>query len=445
MNALSHPDIEAAAIGALLLESTNLHGLAAEDFADRRHRLIFEAIQQTATDGQADTGAVASELARKNQLAEIGGMVVLAGFMETAPPASSLARYAKILKDAGVRRHLHEKAAQIAKIAAEAESAADAVDQAEALVSGLRSNSSKSDSVTITTALQGYFKALEHRHKHGGGLIGVTTGFNDLDLMTCGFQPGDLILVAARPSMGKTALSLNFAEAAARGGASTLVFSLEMSRDQLVQRLLAGKAKVDSQRLRTGVLSDGDFARITRAADDLHRLPLTIDDSSSLTVLDIRSRARRVAKENGLGLIVVDYVGLIRPVRQQSVREREIAEISRSLKALAKELHVPVVVACQLNRALESGAQPRKPVMSDLRESGALEQDADIVLFPWRDAAFCPECRRKNSDCGKGHFRAAEIIVGKQRNGPIGTVPVAWLPELTSFAPLSSGGGLHDR
>ena len=436
MSTLAHPDIEAAAIGALLIDASNLHGITLENFSDQKNRTIFEAVLTIAGNAQVDVVLVADKLRSMGQLSGVGGMEALLTLIECAPPASSLARYAAVLRDAGDRRRLAEKSRQIEKFASDAESAADAIDQAEATIHELRRCNGGSGLTTVTEALTHYFRALEHRHSSGGGLIGTTTGFDELDRLTCGLQPGDLVLVAARPSMGKTALAMGFAEAAARSGQQAVVFSLEMGRDQLMQRLISSRAKVDAQRLRTGVLLDSDWSKITKAAASLKELPLLIDDSSNATVMDIRARARQAAKEKPLGLIVVDYVGLVRPVKAQQTREREIAEISRSLKALAKELGTAVVVACQLNRALESGAQPRKPVMSDLRESGALEQDADVVLFPWREAALCPDCRTRNADCGKGHFRAAEIIIGKQRNGPIGTIPVAWLPEFTSFAPL---------
>jgi replicative DNA helicase len=269
-------------------------------------------------------------------------------------------------------------------------------------------------------------------------VAGIPTGYADLDRMTCGLQPGDLIIIAGRPSMGKTALGLNIAENAATAGHRTLVFSLEMSKEQLVTRLIASNGRVDAQRLRSGQFSDADWNKMTDAAQRISATPLLIDDAPSPTSLDIRAASRRVMRDGGLALIVVDYLQLMRPVKQHSIREREVAEFSRSLKALAKELPVPVVILAQLNRALEAGATPRRPVMSDLRESGSLEQDADLILFPWREAAYCQACRQKNDDCGARHYRQAEIIIGKQRNGPVGTVPMAWLPEFCRFEGLEA-------
>jgi len=430
------PDIESTVVGAALIDPSDLAGLSTSDFTNERLRLIFDAIQ-SAEDGGACFENVVAELVRRNQLDKVGGQVFLAELMDQAPTMGAIPRYAKVLKEATLRRDLADTGRKIQEIASGARSAREAVDRAAGELATLESRGTSTAVYSVNEALKGYFQKLDERQKNGGGLTGVPTGFSDLDQITNGLQPGDLILIAARPSMGKTALALNLADEATAQGVPTLIFSLEMSRHQLIERLLAGRAKVNSHRLRSGMLKDNHWGEVVGAAGELNKRPLMIDDSPALSPLDIRAKARQTARQKGLGLILIDYLGMIRPIKSQNNREREVSEISRSLKALAKELDVPVVVACQLNRNLEAGGTPRRPVMSDLRESGSLEQDADVVLFPWREAAFCQVCRDKNKDCGKEHFRTADIIVGKHRNGPVGSVPALWLPELSSYKQLS--------
>jgi replicative DNA helicase len=255
--------------------------------------------------------------------------------------------------------------------------------------------------------------------------------------MTCGFQGGDLIIIAGRPSMGKTALALNISENAARSGNKILFFSLEMAKELLLNRLLSSMAGVDANRFRNGRFQEEDFSKITNAAGNIHSLPLIIDDRSDITVMDIRATARQAQRKGNLSLVVIDYLQLMRPVTRYQSREQEVAEISKSLKALAKELRVPIIVLAQLNRDCESNGVPRRPLPRDLRESGSLEQDADLILFPWREAVYCEECKKKGRDCGKGHFRRAEINIGKQRNGPTGTIKADWFGEFGRFEPAT--------
>jgi replicative DNA helicase len=272
------------------------------------------------------------------------------------------------------------------------------------------------------------FKAIEQLYEKKELITGVPTGFRDLDRLTCGLQPSDLIIIAGRPSMGKTSFALNIAEyASIEKKVCSAVFSLEMSKEQLVQRMLCGLGKVDASKLRGGFLKESDWPKLTRAAGKLSEAPLFIDDTAALSVLEIRAKSRRLKKEHNLGLIVVDYLQLMRGVGNIESREREISEISRSLKALAKELSVPVIALSQLNRGVENRSD-RRPQLSDLRESGAIEQDADVIAFIYRDEVY----NRNTADKG-----ISEILVSKQRNGPIGMVRLAFLDEYTRFEDLA--------
>jgi replicative DNA helicase len=265
-------------------------------------------------------------------------------------------------------------------------------------------------------------------------VTGVTTGYKVLDEMTAGLQPSDLIIVAGRPSMGKTAFVLNLVENAAVHGAKpvpTVIFSLEMSKESLVQRMLCSLARVDAGRLRTGNLVESDWPKLIEGASKLSEAPIFIDDTPAITVMELRAKARRLKAEHNLGMVVVDYLQLMQGHNPES-RQQEISEISRSLKALAKEINVPVLALSQLNRSLENRTDKR-PIMADLRESGAIEQDADVIMFIYREAVYCDDCRSKERTCEKGHDKDAEIIIGKQRNGPIGTVHLTFFGQFTRF------------
>lgn len=430
-------EAEMSVIGAILLEPECLSeiGLCSEDFFHPRHRLVYAAaLELSCLNEPVDMVAITTRLRRNGDFERAGGSLYLSELAVYVPTSVNVGYYCHLVREAAARRRLAEKGREIARIAEGAESASEALDQAESFILALRNSSgAQSGPELIATILPQTFKRIERTYEARGEITGVQTGFQDLDELTCGLQPSDLIIIAGRPSMGKTSLGLNIAENAASQNRRALVFSLEMSKEQLTNRLIASNAKVDTHRFRNGAFQTTDWEKMTAAAGRIHPMPLLIDDSPSLTVLDIRAASRRILRDGGLELVVVDYLQLMRSVTSYSVREREVAEISRSLKALAKELNVPIVVLAQLNRNLEAGPNPRRPVPSDLRESGSLEQDADLILFPWREAAYCPDCRMHGRDCGKGHFRQAEIIIGKQRNGPVGTVKVAWLPEFCRF------------
>jgi replicative DNA helicase len=278
------------------------------------------------------------------------------------------------------------------------------------------------------------FEIIEELYHRKELVTGVPSGFTDLDHMTAGLQPSDLIIVAGRPSMGKTAFVLNLVEHASVHAATpvpTVIFSLEMSKEQLVQRMLCSVARVDASRLRTGNLADSDWPKLTEGTARLSEAPIFIDDTPAITVLELRAKARRLKAEHNLGMVVVDYLQLMQGHNSES-RQQEISEISRSLKALAKELGVPVIALSQLNRSLENRTDKR-PIMADLRESGAIEQDADVIMFIFREAVYCEDCKSKERTCDKGHDKDAEIIIGKQRNGPIGTVHLTFLGQFTRF------------
>ena len=286
----------------------------------------------------------------------------------------------------------------------------------------------------VKDILKDTFKSIEALYERKELITGVPTGYHDLDKMTAGLQPSGLIVVAGRPSMGKTAFALNLIEYAATHAEKpvpSVIFSLEMSKEQLVQRMLCSLAKVDAGRLRTGHLGESDWPKLTMAAGQLTETQIFIDDTPAISVLELRSKARRLKAEHGLGLIVVDYLQLMRGSNPES-RQQEISEISRSLKALAKELQLPVVALSQLNRSLESRTDKR-PMMADLRESGAIAQDADVIMFVYRESVYCEDCKSRERTCEKGHDKDAEIIIGKQRNGPIGTVHLTFRGEFTRF------------
>jgi replicative DNA helicase len=310
------------------------------------------------------------------------------------------------------------------------------LDEAERTIFEIGQDRARVGFVHLKEALKRSFKQIEQLYEKRSPVTGVPTGFTEIDRMTSGLQPGDLVILAGRPSMGKTALALNMAENAsmhADGETGVAVFSLEMSTDQLVMRMLTSQGKVDASKLRAGYASQRDLDGLVHAADRLSRAPIFIDDTAAITILEMRAKSRRLLAEKGIGLIIVDYLQLMRgrPVQSMESREREISEISRGLKSLAKELKVPVVALSQLNRSLESRTDKR-PMLSDLRESGALEQDADVIMFVYRDEVY----HKESEDRG-----VAEIIIGKQRNGPTGVARVRFFHEYTRFENLAGEGG----
>lgn len=437
-------EAEQCVLGGFLLDNKAIDNvsdvLIASDFYRSEHRLIFEHIVGLTGRGKpADVITVFESLRNAGKLEEMGGLPYLNSLSNAVPSASSVRQYAEIIRNKSVLRQLAEVSEGIAGncYQPQGKETNQILDDAERKIFSIAEQGQRGEKgflalPNIVSDVLGRLDELAHSGD-GSDVTGVPTGFTDLDNRTTGLQRGDLVIVAGRPSMGKTAFSLNMAEyVALEVGMPVAVFSMEMGADQLAMRMLASIGGIDAQKLRTGRLGDDDWARLTRAVQKIENKPLYIDETPALTPIDLRGRARRLARQTGqLGLIVIDYLQLMTVGgNRQENRATEISEISRSLKALAKELQCPVVALSQLNRSLESRTDKR-PVMSDLRESGAIEQDADIIMFIYRDEVYNPEKAEKG---------VAEIIIGKQRNGPIGTVRLSFLSHRTRFEDMYQGG-----
>ncbi len=440
-------EAEQSVLGGLLLDNSAWERVAdvisAGDFYRADHRLVFEHISNLVEANKpADAITVIESLQRSNQLDAAGGSAYLGSLVANVPGSANIRAYAQLVRERSVMRQLAGVANRISDAAFNpaGRSAAELLDEAEKLVFDIAEMQSRGQQgfVGIDPLLQQVLERMEHlyaRENHDE-VTGVATGFADLDERTSGLQPGDLVIVAGRPSMGKTAFSLNIAEhVALQLKKPVAVFSMEMGATQLVMRMVGSVGRLDQHRVRNGRLGDEEWDRLSLALEKMNGAPLFIDESAALNPIELRARSRRLARQCGqLGLIVVDYLQLMTVSGQGENRATEISEISRSLKALAKELQVPVVALSQLNRGLEQRPNKR-PVMSDLRESGAIEQDADVILFIYREEVYNPE----TSDKG-----LAEIIIGKQRNGPIGTVRLAFLGEHTRFENLAYRGDPRD-
>jgi replicative DNA helicase len=424
-------EAEEAVLGGILVDNTAVDRVIElvmpEDFYREPHRKILRAILDlNARLEPVDLVTLADALKNRNELQDVGGATYLAELAERVPTSAHVAYYARIVKEKSVLRQLIQTTAEIAARCYEAQGDVESfLDEAEHRVYAIAERKTRPSFFRVRDIVVESMKAVEQLYERRELVTGVPTGFADLDRKTAGLQPGDLVIVAGRPSMGKTALALNLAEHAALEAATGVaVFSLEMSKEQLVFRLLCSEARVDQSKVRAGFAAERDYPKLAIAAERLAEAPIYIDDTPALSVLELRAKARRLRREReaNLGLVVVDYLQLMRGIAGDS-REQEISSISRSLKALAKELGVPVVALSQLNRQVESRAD-KKPVMADLRESGAIEQDADVILFLYRPWVYDP----KNAD-----EREAEVIIGKQRNGPTGTVPLTFFAEYTRF------------
>jgi replicative DNA helicase len=423
-------EAERSVLGAMLLEESAVSEmmalLCADDFYRPAHARIFEAMTRLYERSEPlDEITVSSALSEAGHLETVGGQSALAALTESVPTAANVAHYARIVRSRALTRRLITVATTIAAQAYEGTHEIDQLlDQAEAKIFEITSSREQRAFSSLKDIVKEAFKQVEKLFEQKQPITGVSSGYTDLDRITSGFQPADLIIVAGRPSMGKTAFALGVAQNAAQKHKTPVaVFSLEMSKEQLVMRMLCSEARIDSQRLRGGMLRDADWPKLARAAGVLAEAPIFIDDTGSISILEMRAKARRLQAERGLGLIVVDYLQLMRGRSGQEGREREISEISRGLKALAKELGVPVIALSQLNRSLEA-RQDKRPMLSDLRESGAIEQDADVIAFVYRDEYYNPDSEQK----GK-----AEVIIGKQRNGPTDSVLLRFHREYTKF------------
>ncbi|GKS14751.1 replicative DNA helicase [Paenibacillus chitinolyticus] len=426
-------EAEQAVLGAVLLDPETMDLamdlLSGDEFFSPQHGQIFETMQELYDSGTAiDVVSLAARLQSKGQLTAIGGVGYLTQLIEAVPTSANLEHYAEIVKDKATHREAILELRRQLRQAEESEDTGKLLQTMQAGADKLTDKGFKKQPFhMISDVAMGCFDSIErtYHNRGNGAATGLPSGFADLDKLTNGFQKSDLIIVAARPSVGKTAFALNIAQnVGIRKNEPVAVFSLEMGAEQLVQRMICAEANVDANRLRTGFLEPGDWEKITAGISLLSEAPIYIDDSASITVGEIRAKCRRLKKDRGLGLILIDYLQLIAGTRKDGNRQQEVSEISRTLKQIAREFEVPVIALSQLSRTVEQ-RQDKRPMMSDLRESGSLEQDADIVAFLYRDDYYDKESEKKN---------IIEIIIAKQRNGPVGTVELAFLKNFNKFA-----------
>ena len=425
-------EAEQSILGGILLDNGAVNHvievLDVDDFYSESHRKIFTAIIELSEKNEpSDLVTLANILRDKNQLEALGGEAYLASLVDSVPSAANIAYYSKIVKEKSTLRRLIGAATEILNDSYNSATDIDSVlDEAEHAIFDISQNKIKPSFFPIREIVKDSFKTIERLFEQKALITGISTGFKRIDELTSGLQKSDLIIVAGRPSMGKTALALNIADyAAIVNSVPVAVFSLEMSKEQLAFRMLSSEGRVDSQKLRKGWLGETDWPKLTTAAGKLSEAPIFIDDTPAISVLEMKAKARRLKAEKGLGLIVLDYLQLMKGRDASAPREQEISEISRSLKALAKELEVPVMALSQLNRQVEARAD-RRPQLADLRESGAIEQDADVILFIYRDEVY-----NKSEDNPERGF--AEVIIGKQRNGPTGMARIVFQEKYTRF------------
>jgi replicative DNA helicase len=427
-------EAEQSVLGSILLDNEAAYQVAEilqeKDFYRENHRQIFSAILSLLDrDEPADLITLTNELKQKGDLAQVGGVTYLAQIVEAVPTAANIEYYAKIVKDKAILREvIHASTEIVTNAYQETQDISEFLDKAEQVIFQVSESREKGGLTPISTVLKSSFKQIEKNYEQKELITGLATGFKDLDKLTAGLQPSDLIIIAGRPSMGKTSFCLNIAEHVALKEKETVaIFSLEMAREQLASRLLCSMSRIDSSRLRSGFIDEVEWMRLTDAAGLLSDSRIFIDDMSQANVFEMRAKARRLKAAKGLGLVIVDYLQLMKGAGKIESREREISEISRSLKAMAKELNVPVIALSQLNRGVESRTDKR-PMMSDLRESGAIEQDADIIGFIYRDEVY----NRESPDQG-----IAEFNVVKHRNGAIDMVRLSFLAKYTRFENLA--------
>ncbi|WP_018663447.1 replicative DNA helicase [Heyndrickxia acidiproducens] len=427
-------EAEQAVLGAIFLEPSSFitasEILAAEDFYRNAHQKIFQVFMRLNDAGKAvDLVTVAEELSATQQLEDVGGISYLSELATSVPTAANIGYYAQIVAEKSLLRRLIRTATNIAQEGYTREdNVEDLLDEAERSIMEVAQRKNSGDFQHIKDVLVSTYDNIEMLHNRKGDVTGIPTGFYELDRMTAGFQRNDLIIVAARPSVGKTAFALNIAQnVGTKTEENVAIFSLEMGAEQLVMRMLCAEGNIDAQRLRTGALTDEDWRKLTMAMGSLSNSGIFIDDTPGVRISEIRSKCRRLKQEQGLGMIVIDYLQLIQgSVNSRENRQQEVSEISRSLKALARELEVPVIALSQLSRSVEQ-RQDKRPMMSDIRESGSIEQDADIVAFLYREDYYEQDTENKN---------IIEIIIAKQRNGPVGTVQLAFVKEYNKFVNL---------
>ena len=430
-------EAEQAVIGSMIMDrdamESALEILQPDDFYGRQYGTLFQAIRELNTENKpVDLVTLQERLKENNVPEELAGMDFIREVLGSVPTSANVKYYAKIVKEKSLMRRLIRTTEEITAQCYQGTDNVEALmDSTEKKICTLMQSRGDGDFTPIRQVVINALERIEAASKQNGSITGVSTGFIDLDYQTSGMQPSDLILVAARPSMGKTAFVLNMAQHMAfRDNITTAIFSLEMSKEQLVNRLFSLESKVDAQVLRNGRLEDSDWERLIESAEIIGNSNLIIDDTPSISIAELRSKCRKYKMEMNLGVIIIDYLQLMSGSsggKSSTSRQQEISDISRSLKAVARELNVPVIALSQLSRAVEQ-RDDKRPMLSDLRESGAIDQDADVVMFIYRDDYYNKESEKKN---------IAEIIVAKQRNGPVGTVELAWRPQYTQFGNLS--------
>lgn len=426
-------DAEQSVLGAILLDREAIYKamrvLQPGDFYRESHRIIYETMLFLNEAGSpVDLITLSDQLRQQGDLEKVGGVAAVAMLAEMVPTAANVEYYARIVEEKSLLRTLINLSTRIAGMGYEEhEEPEKLIAEAEQMIMELGNRRTSQAFFTIKDIFLQTFPHLEFLYNNRGIITGVPTSFDDLDKICSGFQPSDFIILAGRPSMGKTSLGLCIGyNAAMKHNIPVAVFSLEMSKEQLAQRVLCAEAKVDQQRLRNGTLDEEDWLKLHETAGKLSKAPIYIDDTPSISIRQLRAKARQLKSEKGLGLIVIDYLQLLQGSRRSENRQQEISEISRSLKGLAKELQIPVLAMAQLSRSVEQRPNKR-PVMSDLRESGSLEQDADMVMFIYRDEYYNPESEKKG---------IAEIIIAKHRNGPVGSIELVFLKEYTKFVSI---------
>ena len=425
-------DAEKAVIGSMIMDADAVVAasemITGDDFYQRQYGILFDAMVELYNEGKpVDVLTLQERLKMKDVPEEFSSIEFISELVSSVPTSANVRHYAQTVSDDATLRRLIRVNEEIANTCYQhRESLDEIMNTAEKRIFDVLQKKSTDEYVPIKDVVLSVIDKIEAAARHKGTVTGLATGFYDLDYKTSGLQPSDLILIAARPSMGKTAFVLNLAQyMCVRNHVPTAIFSLEMSKDQLVNRILSMESKVDSQSMRTGTLQPADWEKLIESAGVISTAPLIIDDTPGISITELRSKCRKYKLENDLGLVIIDYLQLMTGgSRKQESRQQEISEISRSLKALAREINAPVIALSQLSRACETRPDHR-PMLSDLRESGAIEQDADVVMFLYRDDYYNKDTDKKN---------ISEVIIAKQRNGPIGTVELVWLPNYTKFA-----------
>lgn len=427
-------EAETSVLGSMLMDvkavDSALEILTAEDFYTKSNGVIFEAMRQIHTEGSPiDPVTLSARLKEMNVPDELAGTDHIRELLESVPTSANIKYYARIVHEKSLLRKLIRTCEDIASDCYKGTESVEAImDEAEKEIFSLVRSGKTEDFVPVSEIVIAALAKIEEAAKTKGGITGLSTGFKDLDLMTTGLQKSDFILVAARPSMGKTAFALSILDyVVCRKDQSAAIFSLEMSREQLINRLFAMEARIDAQKIRSGNLEDEEWESLMESAEVIGGSKLIIDDTPGLTVTELRSKCRKYKLDHDISLVVVDYIQLMSSGSRAESRQQELSDISRSLKSLARELDIPIIALSQLNRSVETRADHR-PMMSDIRESGAIEQDADVIMFLYRDDYYNPETDERN---------VAEVIIAKQRNGPTGTIKLTWQPKYTRFVNMA--------